>query len=63
MSRPAAPKMPTPKQIRDAIAAVREVCPDARIAGIGPDGVRFDYSGPEATPDKHTGQSFTPVRK
>lgn len=48
MSRPGAPQMPTARQIADAYEAVRRIFPDARIAGVGPDGVRFTYG--EDTP-------------
>lgn len=50
MPRAPAPQMPTPTQVRDAVNAVREMFPDARVVSIGPDGVRFDYPGDKVTP-------------
>ncbi len=43
MSRPSAPSMPTPKQVRDLSAIMTELNPDARIQRIGPDGVTYIY--------------------
>lgn len=59
MTRPAAPSMPTERQIKDALAAVRELCPDARIKSVGPDGVTFEYpSGKEAAGGQWNGKPF-----
>jgi hypothetical protein len=35
--------MPTRRQIEEAYNVARELCPGARIKGVGPDGVTFDY--------------------
>lgn len=43
MARPAAPAMPTERQIQDAFKAVALVHPGARIARVGPEGVSFEY--------------------
>lgn len=43
MARPAAPSLPTEKQILDAYKAVSSLHPDAKILRVGPDGVTFDY--------------------
>lgn len=43
MSRPAAPSMPTEKQIRDLYEVVSTLSPGAKISRIGPDGVTFNY--------------------
>lgn len=51
-SKPA-PSMPTPKQINAAHKHVTELCPDARIIRVGPDGIAFGYPGesdPNARP-------------
>lgn len=45
MSRPAAPSMPTEKQVREAHAIVASLHPGAKILRVGPDGVTFDYGG------------------
>lgn len=43
MPKRASPSMPTEKQIKDAYAVARELCPGARIKGVGPEGIIFDY--------------------
>ena len=43
MSRPNAPSMPTEHQIKKAHETVVSLHPDARIASVGPDGVKFEY--------------------
>lgn len=43
MSRPPAPSMPTEKQVREAYAVVKALCPGARIKSIGPDGITYLY--------------------
>lgn len=45
MSRPNAPSMPTEHQIKKAHETVVSLHPDARIASVGPDGVKFEYPG------------------
>lgn len=57
MSRPAAPSMPTEKQVRDAYESVSKLFPDVKIARVGPDGVIFDY-GTQAV-DRVTDRPFT----
>lgn len=59
MSRPAAPSMPTEKQIREAHAIVDSLHPGAKIARIGPDGISFDYGdAPAANSNQWTGVPF-----
>ena len=43
MPRPAAPIMPTKRQIEEAFATAKALCPGVRIARVGPEGVTFDY--------------------
>ncbi len=43
MGKPAAPSMPTKHQIEEVHNAVKALHPTARIKGVGPDGVQFDY--------------------
>lgn len=43
MTRPVAPSLPTPHQVREIIRAVLQECPDARVARVGPAGVEFTY--------------------
>lgn len=43
LSRPAAPSMPTEKQVRDAYNIALSLHPGVKISRIGPDGVTFDY--------------------
>lgn len=43
MPKTPSPSMPTEKQIKDAFAVTRELCPGVRIKGVGPEGVIFEY--------------------
>lgn len=43
MPSPRSPSMPTKRQIEEAYKVARDLCPGARIKGVGPDGVIFDY--------------------
>ncbi|MGM0584266.1 MAG: hypothetical protein ACQEUZ_06415 [Pseudomonadota bacterium] len=55
------PAVPTPKAIRDAFKAVRELCPGARIARVGPQGVEFVYpdaDSPAQETDPWQGEKF-----
>ena len=52
MARPLAPSMPTPAQIEQAVAAVRQLHPEARVKRIGPDGVEFDYPPAPQQPER-----------
>ncbi|APZ51255.1 hypothetical protein [Salipiger abyssi] len=54
MAKTAAPSMPTPRQIADALDAVRALNPGARIVSVGPDGVKFDYAQDENQGNKVT---------
>lgn len=60
MTRPAAPSLPTARQIREAVKAVLDVCPDARVARVGPEGVTFRYPDEAGEPREVTtwGGSF-----
>lgn len=59
MPSPRAPSMPTQKQIHDALKVVRELCPGARIKGIGPEGVIFDYPENQGAADDWHGKPFS----
>lgn len=50
MSRPSAPSMPTEKQVRDAHEIANKLCPGARIKGLGPEGVVFEYPSVPSDP-------------
>ncbi len=63
MSRRAAPSMPTPNQIEEAHKVVVALSPGARIAGVGPNGVIFDYPDAAQPDDQYRGKPFSPVRK
>lgn len=43
MARSGSPKMPTKKQIEEAVDEVTARFPLARIKALGPDGVIFEY--------------------
>ncbi|MBN9890089.1 hypothetical protein [Salipiger abyssi] len=58
MAKTAAPSMPTPRQIADALEAVRALNPGARIVAVGPDGVKFDYAQ-----DEKQGNKVTPLKR
>lgn len=49
MSKPAAPSMPTERQVKQAYKIVTALDPKARIKSVGPHGVQFDYPD-NATP-------------
>lgn len=38
-----APSMPTKNQIQETLKVTRELCPGARIASVGPEGISFAY--------------------
>ena len=59
MPSPRAPSMPTPKQVREAYEAARELCPGVRIKGIGPSGVIFDYPEGKGAVDEWEGKPFS----
>ncbi|WP_010142088.1 hypothetical protein [Oceanicola sp. S124] len=44
MAKAPAPAMPTSRQINEAFETVKKFHPDARIASVGPDGVKFTYT-------------------
>lgn len=56
MSKPAAPSMPTPKQVTDTNGVVVSLCPQARIKSVGPEGITFLY------PDEIGGTPKPPVQ-
>lgn len=58
MSKPAAPSMPTKRQVHEAHKAVTAVCPSARIKSVGPDGVEFDYPDRDALNEEWRGRPF-----
>lgn len=59
MPSPRAPSMPTPKQVQDAFAVARELCPGVRIKGIGPEGVLFEYPEGESSKGDWDGKPFS----
>ncbi len=59
MSRPAAPSMPTERQIEEAFRAALKLCPGARIKGVGPDGVTFDYPDHDGASQEWEGKPFS----
>jgi hypothetical protein len=61
MSKPAAPSMPTPRQIAEAFEAVKALHPGARIKSVGPEGVAFDYPD-AATLHPDWDKAFVPRR-
>ncbi|WPZ21627.1 hypothetical protein T7987_15905 [Sulfitobacter faviae] len=59
MPSPRSPSMPTQTQIKQAFDIARQLCPGARIKGIGPDGVIFDYPDKSAASDEWEGKPFS----
>jgi hypothetical protein len=59
MPSPRSPSMPTERQIKEAYRVARELCPGARIKGVGPEGVIFDYPDRDETSQKWEGQPFS----
>lgn len=59
MPSPRAPSMPTKRQIEEAYKAARELCPGARIKGVGPEGVIFEYPEKGASIDEWEGKPFS----
>lgn len=51
--------MPTPKQVQDAFAVARELCPGVRIKGIGPEGVLFEYPEGKSSKGDWDGKPFS----
>lgn len=63
MSRRAAPSMPTPNQIEEAHKVVVALYPAARIAGVGPHGIIFEYPDTVQPESQYRGKPFSPERK
>lgn len=63
MSRRAAPSMPTPNQIEEVQKVVVALYPAARIAGVGPNGVIFEYPDIAQPDSQYRGKPFAPERK
>lgn len=59
MARPAAPSMPTERQIQDAFNAVALVHPGARIVRVGPEGITFEYPEGRKQADPWHGKPFS----
>ncbi len=51
--------MPTKRQIEEAYQVARELCPGARIKGVGPEGVIFDYPDRDGTNREWEGKPFS----
>ena len=51
--------MPTKRQIEDAYQVARELCPGARIKGVGPDGVIFEYPTRDDANHQWEGKPFS----
>ncbi len=59
MPSPRSPSMPTKRQIEEAYNVTRELCPSARIKGVGPEGVTFDYPDGEGASREWEGKPFS----
>lgn len=59
MPSPRSPSMPTERQIKEAYKVARELCPGARIKGVGPEGVVFDYPERDEASREWEGQPFS----
>lgn len=59
MPSPRSPSMPTERQIKEAYKVARELCPNARIKGVGPEGVIFDYPERDEAGHEWEGQPFS----
>ena len=55
--------MPTPNQIEEAHKVVVALYPDARIAGVGPTGVIFEYPNTAQSDGQYSGKPFSSERK
>lgn len=51
--------MPTKRQIEEAFRVARELCPGARIKGVGPEGVIFDYPEGDGASHEWEGKPFS----
>ncbi|WP_238367620.1 hypothetical protein [Mesobacterium pallidum] len=51
--------MPTPRQIKEAFEAAKDLCPGARIKGVGPEGVTFEYPSDRAAIDEWSNKPFS----
>lgn len=51
--------MPTKRQIEEALQVARQSCPGARIKGVGPDGVTFDYPDKNSASPEWDGKPFS----
>ncbi len=58
MPRLATSSMPTKRQIEDAYKTALELCPGARIKGVGPGGVTFDYPDHDGASQEWEGKPF-----
>lgn len=59
MSRKASPAMPTKRQIEDAYSMVKDLCPEAKIASVGPEGVTFVYPADSVEGNEWQGTPFS----
>lgn len=59
MPSPRSPSMPTKRQIEEAFKAAKELCPGARIKGVGPEGVTFDYPDRDGASHEWEGKPFS----
>lgn len=59
MAKPAAPPMPTERQVKEIYNIVIALNPKARIKSIGPDGVQFDYPENAATASEWDDRPFS----
>ena len=59
MPSPRSPSMPTKRQIEEAYQVARVLCTGARIKGVGPEGVTFDYPDRDSASHKWEGKPFS----
>ncbi len=59
MPSPRSPSMPTERQIKEACKVARELCPDALIKGVGPEGIVFDYPDRDDASPQWEGKPFS----
>lgn len=59
MPSPRSPSMPTKRQIEEAFQVARDLCPGARIKGVGPEGVTFDYPERDSAVSEWEGKPFS----
>ena len=59
MPSPRSPSMPTKRQIEEAYAVARDLCPGVRLKTVGPEGVTFDYPDQAKAPTEWDDKPFS----